>query len=432
LLTHPRIDALAKPHGSSTTPRAPEPQPGRNQSGPPGRRLIRPGTFAFTLVLGLLGALPPLSIDISAPTLLTIQSQFGVTSAVGVLTITLFMVGFAAGQFTAGPLSDRHGRRPLLLLGLVAYTVAAIGCALAGSMTALVSWRLLQGAGAGACSVLTFAIIRDVFEGNQARAKRSYITVVFGVAPMLAPILGAFIMDQAGWRFVYVVLAIAGLALMLAVTTGIAESRPAQAVRGTMRGAYWMVLTNGRFMGLVAVNALSYGAIFAYIAGSPALLMGSLGLTPFGYGVVFACTAAMLTAGAWISGRSAMRGVTANTVLRLGLGLGAASGLALAAVTGLGAGSVAVIVPILMVHLFARGLTAPNIQHIALEPIQEKAGTAAATVGVIQILSGAVASGVVALLLPGFGASGVAVVIAGLSVAAVLGWTLMAQAFATA
>lgn len=391
--------------------------------------LIRPDTFRFTLVLGLLAALPSLSIDISQPSMLAIQAQFSAPSRTVGLTITLFMLGFALGQFGAGPLSDRHGRRPVLLAGLAGYTAAAVGCSWADSAEALVAWRLLQGVAAGACAVLAFTMIRDLFEGDAARAKRSYVTVVFGLAPMLAPALGAWLLEFGGWRPIYVVLAGAGVLLLAAVTIGVAESRTVDldAAPQRIQAAYRRVLSDRRFVGLAAVNALSFGAMFAYIAGSPQVLMGNLQLSPSAYGMFFACTAAALTAGAWVSGRSASVGIGPRGLLGVSLVLAASSAVALAVLLAVDVLTVVFLMPLLLLNLFCRGLTAPNAQHMALEPMREQAGTAAATVGVMQILTGALSSAIVAVLMPIIGPSGMTVVMAVLAVASLVLWLLISR-----
>ncbi len=391
--------------------------------------LIRPETFRFTVVLGLLAALPTLSIDISQPSLLAIQGQLLASSRTVGLTITLFMVGFALGQFGAGPMSDRHGRRPVLLCGLAGYTAAAIGCALAGSAEALVAWRLVQGIAAGACAVLAFTMIRDLFEGDAARAKRSYVTVVFGLAPMLAPALGAWVLEVGGWRPVYVILASSSVLLLAAVAVGVAESRivsPGHAPT-MLFAAYRRVLGDRRFVGLAAVNALSFGAMFAYIAGSPQVLMGNLHLTPSGYGLFFAGTAAALTAGAWVSGRSASMGVGPRGLLWVSLVMAAASAVTLALLLAIDVASVVALLPLLLLNLFCRGMTAPNAQHMALEPMREQAGTAAAAVGVMQILTGALSSAIVAVLMPYIGPSGMTVVMAVLAVASLVLWFVVSR-----
>ncbi len=391
--------------------------------------LIRPDTFRFTVVLGLLAALPTLSIDISQPSLLAIQAHLLAPSRTVGLTITLFMLGFALGQFGAGPMSDRHGRRPVLLVGLTCYTIAAGGCAIAGSAEALVAWRLLQGIAAGACAVLAFTMIRDLFEGDAARAKRSYVTVVFGLAPMLAPALGAWVLEAGGWRPIYVVLAAAGLLLLLAVSLGVAESRTVQPgfAPARLRTAYRRVLADRRFVAIAAVNALSFGAMFAYIAGSPQVLMGDLQLSPSAYGIFFAGTAAALTTGAWVSGRSASLGIGPRGLLWVSLVLAATSAVALAVLLAIDVVSVVLLLPLLLLNLFCRGVIAPNVQHMALEPMREQAGTAAATVGVMQILTGALSSAIVAVLMPFLGASGMTVVMAVLAVASLGVWLVISR-----
>ena len=385
---------------------------------------IRPETFRFTLVLGLLAALPSLSIDISQPALLIMQQQLLAGEATVGLTISLFMVGFALGQFAAGPLSDRHGRRPVLLIGLALYTFAAVGCTVANSAAELVAWRALQGVAAGACAVLAFTMIRDLFEGDAARSKRAYVTVVFGLAPMLAPTIGAWVMHFYGWRPVHALLAVGGVALLAAVAVGVAESRGGQAKEGRvpLRSAYRRVLADRRFVGLAAVNALSFGAMFAYIAGSPMVLMGSMSLSARHYGAIFALTAGALTMGAWVSGRCARHGVGPRGLLWVSLLLAAASAVALAMLLAIDVRSMVLLLPLLMLNLFSRGLVAPNAQHMALEPMREQAGTATALVGVMQILTGAGASAIVANLMPYVGPSGMTMVMAVLAIASLLLW----------
>ena len=321
-------------------------------------------------------------------------------------------------------MSDRYGRRPVLLAGLAGYTVAAVGCALSSSSLQLVSWRLVQGIAAGACAVLAFAMIRDLFEGDAARSKRAYVTVVFGLAPMLAPSVGALVLEWAGWRPVYAILSVGGLALLMAVAVGVAESRVAQTTRlqGPVGSAYRRVLSDRRFVGLAAVNALSFGGMFAYIAGSPMVLMGHAGVTASAYGAIFAVTAASLTAGAWTSGRCASAGVGSRRLLWLSLTMAAASAVALMLLLAIHTTSLPLVVPLLLVNLFCRGVVAPNAQHLALEPIAEQAGTAAAAVGVMQILTGALASAMVAALLPWCGPFGMTFVMASLSLASLGLW----------
>jgi len=385
---------------------------------------IAPESFAFTLLLGLFAALPALSIDISAPTLVLLPRALETSTTVAGLTLSFFMVGFALGQLSGGRLSDRSGRRPVLLAGLCCYSLASVACALSPSGPALVISRFVQGLGAGACSVLSFAMVQDLFEGDAARAKRSYVTVVFGAVPMLAPALGSLLSGFAGWRAVHGILAVAGGSLTVVTWLGVAESRSADQelfaaapARGVVR-----LRDDSRFVGLTLANAFSYGAVFAYIAGSPVVIIGQMRLSSAVFAAVFACTAAALTAGAWTSGRLSRRGFGAATLLSLSLGVAAAATLALAIAGLAGITSGAILLLPLLLALFTRGISAPNLQHLAIERWREQAGTASAAVGVSQLLSGALASAAVAVLLPDWGVSAVAVPMGLFAAAALVVW----------
>lgn len=154
---------------------------------------IRPGSVGFTLLLGALSMLPPFSIDMGLPALSIMAQSLGTTSAGASLSLSVFMLGFALAPLCYGPLSDRYGRRPLLLVGCAVFVAAGVGCAASGSLPILLFWRFIQGAGAGAGFVLVLAVIRDTFEGAAARARLSYVTLVMGVAPMVAPKIGAWV-----------------------------------------------------------------------------------------------------------------------------------------------------------------------------------------------------------------------------------------------
>jgi DHA1 family bicyclomycin/chloramphenicol resistance-like MFS transporter len=334
------------------------------------------------------------------------------------------MVGFAVGQLGGGTLSDGQGRRPALLSGLAGFTVTGVSCALALSGGALAFSRLIQGFCAGVCSVVAFAMVQDLFEGDTARAKRSYVTMIFTAVPILAPALGAVLTDRFGWRSVHGILAVSGALLFIVTWFGIAESRlpslddvSPMADRTTDR-----IWGDGSFVCITLANALSYGCIFAYIAGSPVVIIGQMGLPSTVFAGVFACTAVALAAGAWTSGQLSRRGVGAAVLLDVSLlvAAGAAVALAMACLSGVVAG--AIIVPLLMVVLFTRGLIAPNMQHLAIERQRERAGVASAAIGVSQLLAGAAASAVVAVLLPMLGTGAVAYPMALLATAALLPW----------
>jgi DHA1 family bicyclomycin/chloramphenicol resistance-like MFS transporter len=261
-----------------------------------------------------------------------------------------------------------------------------------------------------------------LFEGEAARAKRAYVTVVFGAAPVLGPALGSLLISIGGWRAVFVVMAIMGGMLLLAAQTGLAEShrpgvaevRPAPAVR---------LRDDAPFLGFVLTNALSYGAIFAYITGAPIVIIGEMKLSSASFSGIFACTALALTAGAWTSGRLGRRRYTAPAMLGPSLAIAASAALGLAAISLTGpVWHGVLLLPPLLVIFFTRGTIAPNLQHVAIERRRDHAGTAAAILGVSQLASGALASAVVAILLPAFGVQAVALPMLLLAAAALAAW----------
>jgi DHA1 family bicyclomycin/chloramphenicol resistance-like MFS transporter len=387
---------------------------------------MRPNSILFTIFLGVLAALPAVSIDISAPTLVVLPSVLDTTSFVAGLTISLFMVGFALGQLLGGGSSDRLGRKPVLLAGLVLYGTASIICGFSSTGPGLVSARFVQGIGAGICAVISFAIIQDLFAGAAARSKRAYVTVVVGAAPMLAPAVGALILWLVGWRPVHLVLAIAGIMLLAVVKLWLAESlperRPAELVveRAEPSGKLWQ---DDRFVNLTIVNALSYGSIFAYIAGSPVVVMEYFHGSSRSYAAVFACTALCQTAGAWSSGRLARRGLAAEALLATALATSAVASLALAAVfLANRALSAPAALCLLCLIAFCRGIISPNLQHLAIERQRQRAGTASAAFGVSQLLGGAASSLVVAGLLSALGPFAVVGPIGFCSIAAAAMW----------
>ncbi|HYZ63150.1 MAG TPA: multidrug effflux MFS transporter [Acetobacteraceae bacterium] len=397
-------------------------------------RSLAPQSAFFTLLLGIFAGLPALSIDLSAPTLVLLPGALATNTVVAGLTLSLFMAGFALGQLTGGPLSDRNGRRPVLLAGLLTYTVAGIACTLAWSGPALLVARLIQGAGAGACSVLAFAMVQDLFQGEAARSKRSYVTVVFGVVPVLAPALGAWLSDAAGWRSVHAVLAVAGLALLGVVVLWVAESRPAEARSSYGPAPIGERLRDDRcFVTLSIVNALSYAALFAYIAGAPVVMIRDMGYTPGAYAALFACTALALSFGAWLSGRLGRRGVGAASLAGSGLAAQAVATITLAIYcTSIGGCDARAMAALLLLTCFGRGLAAPNLMHLAIGPRRNDAGFASAILGVTQLLGGALSSAAVAALLPRYGSVGVAATMALMAASAASVWRIGTRRHKTA
>ena len=386
---------------------------------------LAPASLNFTILLGLVAGLPALSIDLSAPTLALLPAAVNTTVFIAGLSLSLFVLGFGLGQFAGGRGSDRFGRRPVLLTALIVYAFAGVCCTLATSGGQLATGRLLQGIGAGACSVQAYAIVQDLFIGEAARRKQAYVSVVLTLMPMLAPALGAILVMFCGWRSVHASMAAGGLLLILIVNLFVAESHPRDPGRpdyGLGITASVVMLRDRGFRCIALVNALSYAAIFAYIAGAPVVIIGQLHYGNLVYAGVFACTAASLSGGAMVSARLSARmdcrtlvwpalltQALANVGLILGILVPPAEG-------------VFVWLPLLVISCFARGIVSPNLVHAAISGQRSQAGLAAALVGLAQLLTAAAASALLARLLDGFGASSVALTMASLTAAAVILW----------
>lgn len=376
----------------------------------------------FTILLGVFAGLPALSIDVSSPTLVELPSALGTTTFVAGLTLSGFMVGFAVGLLLGGRLSDGIGRRPVLLAALSVFAAAGLACALAESGPELAVARLVQGLGAGGCSVLAYAMVQDLFQGEVARNKRSYITVILGVGPVLAPALGAWLSAAFGWRSVHVILVLAGAALLGVSALTIRESLHPTLRHPEAGTAGLRLRDDRRFVSLALINALSYGCLFAYIAGAPVVTIGQMGLSPGTYATLFACSATALSIGAWTSALLGSRGLGAAQMVGPAVLAQAASAIALAMGGNLAARTALWLTPILLLGCFTRGLIAPNLVHLAMGVRQTDSGLASATIGVVQLLAGAFASMVVAALLPYLQTAAVTVTMAVMAGAAASLW----------
>ena len=367
-----------------------------------------PHTLIFLLFLTGLAALPPLSIDMALPALRQISHGLATTPGDAGLTLSLFMAGFAGAPLVYGPLSDRYGRRPILLVGMALFTVGGFAAALAPGILLLLLARLLQGAGAGAGISMAFAIVRDLFTGSEARVKLSALQITTTLAPMVAPSLGAVILALGGWRTIYFLLGAGGIVLLLGTLLALPETNPRQQAAagplfaGVVEG-YHRLLTNRLGLGFALLFGLSFGVQFSYIAGSPLVFMGAFGLSARGYGLTFACTAFGIMSGAFLSARLARASVPAAVPLTVGLCLYLLSATAMLALAGSGEASTSTLLPLLVLSTFAAGTISPNASHGALQALPGIAGIASAVLTSLQMGMAVIASAVVAAAYGRFG-----------------------------
>jgi len=369
---------------------------------------IPPTSTAFTLVLGFLVALPSFAIDMSLPALTATGAALHVAPAQVGLTMSLFMLGFAIAPLAYGPISDRYGRRPVILFACLLFAVAAVGCSMARSLAGLLAWRLVQGAGAGASMTIVLAVVRDLFDGQAARTKISYITMATMVVPMIAPTAGVALLTLGGWRTIYAVLAGIGTLLLLVMLAGFGESaRPDPAnhlLPSVVARNYLRVLSHPSGLGYLLVTAATFGSLFAYVSGSSLFLINGAGLSLEQYGLVFAATSLGIMGGSFLSSRLNNRGTAPTVSLTAGLALATTVTMLLLLMTLAGWMKLPVVIPLLVLGNLAFGLIMPNAIERAMQPFPEFAGAAGAAMGCIQMAMGAAASGLVATLYDGHSA----------------------------
>jgi DHA1 family bicyclomycin/chloramphenicol resistance-like MFS transporter len=224
---------------------------------------LRPHSRGFTLLLGALTTLASFATDMGLPVLAEMADSLGVPAGRAALSLSVFMAGFALGPLVFGPISDHVGRRRVLLTGVAMFTVFGGFAAFTRSLGGLLVWRFLMGTGAGGCSVLVVAMVRDLFTGIEARVQQSYVNLAAGVAPIIAPTLGVAVATMGGWRAIYGFLAIGGAVLTTVATLRLAESLP-QRPGGTFEvqralGGYARVLRHRVSIGYILVVALNFG-----------------------------------------------------------------------------------------------------------------------------------------------------------------------------
>jgi DHA1 family bicyclomycin/chloramphenicol resistance-like MFS transporter len=265
----------------------------------------------LAFLLACLGMLGPFSIDTYLPAFSGIAASVGATPVQMQQTLSSYLLGFAVMNLFHGALSDSLGRRPIVLAGMAAFTLASVGCALASTIGELVFWRAVQGMSAGAGMVVSRAIIRDMFPPADAQRVMSQVTIYFGIAPAVAPMVGGFLFVHADWHVIFWFLAALGAVLLVANWRLLPETLDAPARQpfeaGHLMRGYWQMVKSPRFMALVLASGVPFNGMFLYVLSAPVFLGEHLQLGPTQFFWFFCLTISGIMGGAWLSGRLAGR-----------------------------------------------------------------------------------------------------------------------------
>lgn len=358
-----------------------------------------PGRIRLITILGALSAFAPLSIDMYLPALPILSQDFNASPSQVQLTLSACLLGLAAGQVFAGPVSDVMGRRRPLLIGIAAYTLASLLCVIAPSVGILIALRFVQGAAGAAGIVIARAIVRDLHSGVAVARFFSLLMIVSGLAPILAPIIGAQVLHFTSWHGVFVILAAIGLALLVAVGFGLSETLPPESRQaGSLRitvATFRKLLGNRAFLGFALGCGLAFSAMFAYISGSPYVLQGIYGASPQLFSLIFGLNAFGLMIAGQINGRLVGR-IPPLKLLTGGLIVQAFGAVALFLIIAGGIG-LSGILPALFVVVASLGFVMPNATALALSGHPRTAGSASALLGVMQYITGATAAPLVGI-----------------------------------
>ena len=390
-----------------------------------GRRVL------YILLLGALTALGPFTIDLYLPAFPQLEADFSTSAAMIQLTLTGTMIGFAIGQLIVGPLSDKVGRRVPLIVVTALHVLASIAAAVAPDLILLGAARVVMGIGAAAGGVVAMAIVRDLFGGRRLVVMLSRLSLVSGVAPVVAPIIGSGLLTIMPWRGIFVVLAGYGAVMLLAAILLLPETLPKarRQERGssTVLQRYRSVFSDRVFVGVLIIGGMTFSGLFSYLSASPFLFQQTHGLNPQAYGLLFAANSLGVVGGVQVSARLAAR-FGPQWVMAFSTALLLIAGATIIVCDQVGAGFWGTVIP-LWLFMTACGFTFPCVQVLALDRHGKAAGTAASVLGASNNGVAAIISPAVGLISAGSGitATTMAIVMVGCAVVAILSLWLIVR-----
>ncbi|MCY8496973.1 multidrug effflux MFS transporter [Bacillus atrophaeus] len=359
----------------------------------------KPIKLGMVLLLGTLASFGPLSLDMYLPALPQVANDLHTTASLAQLSLTFCLLGLALGQIVVGPLSDMKGRRKPLIVSMVFYALSSILCAYSPSVTFLIIMRFIQGFTGAAGIVIARASARDMYSGKELTAFFSMLMLVNGAAPILAPITGGFVLQFSEWPTVFIILAIIGFFIFIAVTAALPESLPFEkrttgGLKETLQ-TFRLLLGDRSFMGFAFSQAFILTGMFAYISGSPFVLQNIFGVSAQMFSFLFAVNGAGIIAATQITGRLAAKH-DERALFTFGLILSIIGSIALLAALALNLGIIAVCIA-LFVIVSCVGIVTTTGFALAMQKQEKGAGSAAALLGLLPFIGGALAAPLVGI-----------------------------------
>ncbi|WP_207652411.1 multidrug effflux MFS transporter [Desulfosporosinus sp. FKB] len=355
--------------------------------------------YWVAFVLGALAAFAPLSIDMYLPSLPSLTTELHTNASLAQLSITACLLGISVGQLLMGAQSDIRGRRLPLLIGLIAYTAASLLCAITPSITGLIILRFIQGVAGSAGIVISRAVVRDLYSGSEMMRFIALLMLVNGLGPVLAPIIGAQLLQFTSWRGVFIVLCVIGLLMIFAVYFGLKESLPIESrTSGGLSNTFLTfkdLITDADFVKYALPQGLVSAGMFAYISGSPFVVQNVFGASPQTFSLIFAMNGIGIIIAGQLTGRLAAK-INGVKLYVAGLCLAAFGGLALLGAIILNAGLSFILLPLFLV-VSSVGVVGTAGSALAMENYGHAAGSASALLGLMSFIFGAFVAPLVGL-----------------------------------
>lgn len=352
----------------------------------------------LTLILGALTAIGPLSIDMYLPGFKSIANDFNTTMSIVGFSLTSYFIGYSFGQLLYGPLLDRFGRKIPLIGGLILYSISTLLCALSPNITSLIVSRFFLSIGGCSGVVASRAIVRDIFDLKESAKFFSSLTLVMGLAPIIAPLFGSLLTVYFGWRYIFIFLFFFTIILLLSILFLLhnvkGKNYQVALNANTIYNSYLKIFKNPTFIAFGLAGSVSYASLFAYISGSPFVYMKVFGLSELHYSWAFGINALGLIIGSqtnryWLKRTDSKKVTTTSLIILVSIAIILFIGIALEIFPAI------LSMIFIFIFIFLLGIVNPNTMALALSPFESNAGSASALMGSIQMIVSAIISGFV-------------------------------------